>query len=51
MGVNVSKEFMGLVEQTFHCRVGSILFMYMGLHVGANPRNYQTWMLIVGYNF
>ncbi|GAU38711.1 hypothetical protein TSUD_396390 [Trifolium subterraneum] len=43
MGVNVSSNFLGVAERFLHCRVGALPFMYLGLPVGANPRNERTW--------
>lgn len=43
LGVNVSGEFLGLAERFLQCQVGRILFTYLGLHVGANPRLENTW--------
>jgi len=43
MRVNVDAEFLGLVESFLYCKVGSVLFTYRGLPVGANPRLEKTW--------
>jgi hypothetical protein len=43
MGVNMSSEFLGVTERFLHCRIGSIPFIYLGLHVGANHRKEITW--------
>jgi hypothetical protein len=38
MGVNVSSDFLGVAERFLHCIIGSIHFIYLGLHVGENHR-------------
>ena len=43
MGVNVGSEFLALAERFLYCRVGSVLFTYLGLPIGANPRLEKTW--------
>jgi hypothetical protein len=43
MGVNVSHDFIRLASSFLNCRVGSILFKYLGLPIGANPRRMSTW--------
>jgi hypothetical protein len=43
MGVNVSEDFLSMATNFLNCRRGSIPFKYLGLPVGANPRNISTW--------
>jgi hypothetical protein len=43
MGINVSNEFLGMTSNFLNCRRGRTLFKYLGLPVGANPRNMSTW--------
>ena len=43
LGVNVGAEFLGLAERFLYYRMGSVLFTYLGLPVGANPRLKKTW--------
>jgi hypothetical protein len=43
MGVNVSHDFMTVASSFLNCKVSSILFVYLGLPVGANPRRMTTW--------
>lgn len=47
MGVNVGDEFLGLVECFLYSRVGSVLFTYLGLPIGANPRLERTWKPVI----
>lgn len=37
VGVNVSPLFLFLVKRFLHCKIGVLLFKYLGLPVGANP--------------
>ena len=30
-----------------NCRVLSLLFVYLGLPIGANPRRKKTWLLVI----
>jgi len=43
IGVNVCDEFMLMACDFLNCSAGSIPFKYLGLPVGANPRNMVTW--------
>ncbi|MCI28904.1 cytochrome P450, partial [Trifolium medium] len=43
IGVNVNIDLLGVAERFLHCRVGLLPLMYLGLPVGANPRNERTW--------
>jgi len=46
-GMNVDHTFFKVVESFLHCSVGSLLFKYMGLRVGYNPRRKDTWKLLI----
>jgi hypothetical protein len=39
----VSEDFLAMATNFLNCRRGSIPFKYLGLLVGANPRNISTW--------
>jgi hypothetical protein len=43
LGINVSQDFMRLASVFLNCRIGSILFKYLGLPVGAKIRREATW--------
>ncbi|GAU43110.1 hypothetical protein TSUD_373050 [Trifolium subterraneum] len=43
MGINVSPTFLTMAATFLNCRLGSIPFKYLGLPVGANPKNGSTW--------
>jgi hypothetical protein len=43
IGINVAPSFMVPACTFLNCRQGSIPFKYLGLPIGANPRNELTW--------
>jgi hypothetical protein len=43
IGVNVDDNFMEMACAFLNCIRGGILFKYLGLPVGANPRRMSTW--------
>jgi hypothetical protein len=43
IGVNTSIEFLGMASEFLNCRIGRTPFKYLGLPVGASPRNMSTW--------
>jgi hypothetical protein len=43
IGVNISNEFLGMASEFLNCRIGRTPFKYLGLPVGASPRNMNTW--------
>jgi len=43
IGVNVPGDFMEAACGFLHCREGFLLFKYLGLPVGANPKKVSTW--------
>jgi len=43
IGVNVPGEFMSMACDFLNCSEGSLLFKYLGLPVGANPKSMSTW--------
>ncbi|MCI11828.1 putative non-LTR retroelement reverse transcriptase, partial [Trifolium medium] len=42
-GVNVSSTFLEMVSTFLNCKLGTIPFKYLGLPIGANPKNMSTW--------
>jgi hypothetical protein len=43
IGINVPPTFLEVACTFLNCRQGSIPFKYLGLPIGANPRNESTW--------
>ncbi|GLT68412.1 hypothetical protein SLA2020_406460, partial [Shorea laevis] len=46
-GINVKMEDISEWAETLNCVVGCIPFKYLGIPVGANPRNLSTWTPVV----
>ncbi|GKV30550.1 hypothetical protein SLEP1_g39351 [Rubroshorea leprosula] len=46
-GINVKSEEISEWAVSLNCVVGSIPFKYLGIPVGANPRNLSTWTPVV----
>ncbi|GAU40168.1 hypothetical protein TSUD_292720 [Trifolium subterraneum] len=43
IGVNVANDFLDMATEFLNCQRGLLPFKYLGLPVGANPRNLSTW--------
>jgi len=47
MGVHLTQEFHQLAGSFLHCKKRNILFCYLGLSVGANPRLKSAWQPLI----
>jgi hypothetical protein len=47
IGVNVRTDFLNFAERFLYCSVGSILFTYLRLPVGAKTRKESTYKLLL----
>lgn len=45
--VNVSEGFLILAADFLNCKVAKAPFQYLGLPIGANPKKFSTWQLML----
>lgn len=43
VGVNVPQSWLLEVAEVLNCKVGSLPILYLGLHVGGDPRRLNFW--------
>ncbi|CAJ2635027.1 unnamed protein product [Trifolium pratense] len=43
VGVNISDSWLGEAASVLCCKVGKILFLYLGLQIGGDPRRLMFW--------
>jgi len=43
VGVNVSDSWLNEAASVLHCRVGRVMFVYLGLSIGGDPRRLNFW--------
>ncbi|PNX66845.1 ribonuclease H, partial [Trifolium pratense] len=47
VGVNIPDSWLGEAASALCCRVGKILFLYLGLPIGSDPRRLGFWELVL----
>jgi hypothetical protein len=45
--INVSEQKMTVLANTFHCKVGSLPFMYLGLPLGLRKPNLEAFLPLI----
>ena len=43
VGVNIAEPWLNEVASLLNCKVGKVLFMYLGLSIGGDPRRLAFW--------
>lgn len=46
-GVNVDDYFLNAASTFLFCSIGKLLFKFLGLPIGANPRRVSTWQPVI----
>jgi hypothetical protein len=46
-GINLESGLLSVAAKLLNCKLGNMPFIYLGLPVGANPRNEETWKPMV----
>ena len=46
-GINLDPDFLQVAASFLSCRFGSILFVFLGIPIGINPRRKESWVPIV----
>jgi hypothetical protein len=47
IGVNVDPDFMSIASTYLNCRIDNLPFVFLGLLMGAKPRNLSTWQPVI----
>ncbi|XP_058784562.1 uncharacterized protein LOC131659376 [Vicia villosa] len=48
-GINVGEWFLDAVSNFLACKVGSLLFKFLGVKVGGNPRKISMWKDLISF--
>jgi len=48
VGINIGESWLVEATSLLNCKVGKILFMYLGLSIGGDPRKLPFWEPVIG---